>query len=260
VNTAAQKIYLRYTQLRESGINATDSLNQLREVIVPLPKEGKHELARAIRVLESGEIQPPQNPAVRKVDRPLIKRIQEKKPSEEMVTCAKCGKPNKPQEAICYSCGAFLSNSKQATRALLETDELFFDHEYFGPDSVLSLQARGATDIDLNESYQIRPQDSEGDLVIGRLGDGSTLVPDIDLSEHQADERGVSRLHLTLHYDGRSNTLLVMDMGSANGSFINGQRLHPNEVRILRNGDELRLGKLVTSVTFYRLGWDESIG
>jgi hypothetical protein len=197
---------------------------------------------------------------VQKVDKPIIKRIQDTKPVEEMVSCPKCGKPNKPQEAICFSCGSFLSHSKQATRALLETDELFFDHEYFGPDSVLSLQVRGATDIDLTQSYEIRPQESEGDLVIGRFGDGSTLVPDIDLTEHHAEQRGVSRLHLSLHYDPRNNNLLVMDMGSANGTFINGQRLHPNEVRLLRNGDELRLGKMVMAVAFYRLGWDEGLG
>lgn len=259
VNNAAQKIYVRYTQLREAGTNATDALNQLRDVIGLLPKEDKHELAHTIRALEAGEIQAPQSNVVKKVDKPVIKRISEQK-SEEMVKCPKCGKMNKPQEAICFSCGSFLSNSKQATRALLETDELFFDHEYFGPDSLLSLQVRGATDIDLNHSYDIRPQESEGDLVIGRFGDGSTLVPDIDLTEHHAEQRGVSRLHLTLHYDERSNNLLVMDMGSANGTFINGQRLHPNEVRILRNGDELRLGKMVMSVAFYRMGWDESLG
>lgn len=260
MNNAAQKIYVRYTQLREAGTNATDALNQLRDLIAPLPKEDKHELARTIRALEAGEIQPPQSTVVQKVDKPVIKRIADPKPAEETVNCPKCGKPNRPQEAICYSCGSFLSNSKQATRALLETDELFFDHEYFGPDSLLSLQVRGATDIDQTQSYEIRPQESDGDLVIGRFGDGSTLVPDIDLTEHHAEQRGVSRLHISLHYDGRSNNLLVMDMGSANGTFINGQRLHPNEVRILRNGDELRLGKMVMAVAFYRLGWDESLG
>lgn len=262
MNTAAQKIYNRYIQLRETGVNAADALNQLREAIATLPKEDKHELARVIRAQESGEAQtPPQPQVVKKVEKPVIKRISSPPPAaEETIKCPKCGKPNKPQEAICFSCGSFLSNSRQATRALLETDELFFDHEYFGPDSLLSLQVRGATDVDLNHSYEIRPQDSQGDLVIGRFGDGSTLVPDIDLTEHHAEQRGVSRLHLTLHYDARNNTLLVMDMGSANGTFINGQRLHPNEVRLLRNGDELRLGKLVMSVAFYRLGWDESFG
>lgn len=262
MNNTAQKIYVRYTQLREAGTTATDALNQLRDAIAKLSKDDKHELARTIRALEAGEIQPPAAPPspVKKVDTPVIKRIQDQKPpEEEMVNCPKCGKANRANEAICFSCGTFLSNSKQATRALLETDELFFDHEYFGPDSLLSLQVRGSTDIDLTQSYEIRPQESEGDLVIGRFGDGTTLLPDIDLTEHHAEQRGVSRLHISLHYDGRSNNLLVMDMGSANGTFINGQRLHPNEVRILRNGDELRLGKMVMAVAFYRLGWDESL-
>ena len=43
---------------------------------------------------------------------------------------------------------------------------------------------------------------------------------------------------------------LVSDLGSANGSFINGQRLLAKEIRVLRHGDELRLGKLVMTVSF----------
>ena len=45
-------------------------------------------------------------------------------------------------------------------------------------------------------------------------------------------------------------TVLVSDLGSANGSFINGQRMMPKEVRVLRHGDELRLGKLVLLASF----------
>jgi predicted component of type VI protein secretion system len=161
---------------------------------------------------------------------------------------------------LCYSCGDFLhpGNSKQATRALLETNEMFYSDEFFTSESVLSLNVRGATDIDMTHTYEIRPQDSKTELVIGRRTDNSPMIPDIDLTEHHAEQRGVSRLHVTLRYDAQHNNLTVMDMGSANGTFLNGQRLHPNEVRTLRSGDELRLGKLVMSVTFYRLGWDDS--
>jgi pSer/pThr/pTyr-binding forkhead associated (FHA) protein len=42
-----------------------------------------------------------------------------------------------------------------------------------------------------------------------------------------------------------------VDRASANGTFVNGQRLHRNEVRVLRNGDDIRLGRLVLSAKFY---------
>jgi pSer/pThr/pTyr-binding forkhead associated (FHA) protein len=46
------------------------------------------------------------------------------------------------------------------------------------------------------------------------------------------------------------NTVVIVDLDSVNHTYINGQRLHPKEVRVLRDGDELRLGKLSIKVTF----------
>jgi pSer/pThr/pTyr-binding forkhead associated (FHA) protein len=109
---------------------------------------------------------------------------------------------------------------------------------------------RGSTDIDRNNVYEIRPQ-TEGEITIGRWTEDSETVPTIDLSQHRAEERGVSRRHLNVHYDHNDKVLRVVDRGSANGTYVNGQHLHRNEIRVLRNGDELRLGKLVMSVKFY---------
>jgi pSer/pThr/pTyr-binding forkhead associated (FHA) protein len=58
----------------------------------------------------------------------------------------------------------------------------------------------------------------------------------------------VSRMHAGLRRQG--DTLVLTDLGSLNYTFINGQRVHPHEVRILRNGDELRIGQLKMRVYF----------
>jgi predicted component of type VI protein secretion system len=42
----------------------------------------------------------------------------------------------------------------------------------------------------------------------------------------------------------------VTDLGSANSTFLNGQRLMPHEPRVLRDNDEVRLGRLVFRVNF----------
>ena len=76
------------------------------------------------------------------------------------------------------------------------------------------------------------------------------MRPDIDLSEHNAGELGVSRLHVALQYNAKNNLLSLSDMKSANGTFINGQKLYPQEVRVLRDGDELRLGRMVLRAYF----------
>ena len=44
--------------------------------------------------------------------------------------------------------------------------------------------------------------------------------------------------------------LNLIDLGSVNGTYLNGQRLIPNQPRVLRDGDEIKFGKLVCYVYF----------
>ena len=74
------------------------------------------------------------------------------------------------------------------------------------------------------------------------------MKPDIDLAAFNAEELGVSRLHAVLKR--HENTVSISDLNSKNNTYINGQRLHPNEVRALRDGDEIRLGRLAMKVSF----------
>ena len=163
------------------------------------------------------------------------------------VNCLHCGKTNQRHEVFCYSCGQLLEPVKGAfdTRVLSEPTSTPLDSEHFGPDSVLVLRVRGST-----ENYEARPQKSDHEIIIGRSTKGSVLSPDIDLTNRQATDLGVSRLHLSIKFDAEHEAVLVADLGSANGSFINGQRMMPKEVRVLRHGDELRLGKLVLLASF----------
>ena len=86
------------------------------------------------------------------------------------------------------------------------------------------------------------------ETTIGRTSQQSTVQPDVDLSVFDAENLGVSRLHVTLRR--HEDTITVIDLNSRNATFINGQRLHPQEVRVLRDGDEIRLGKLTMKVAF----------
>ena len=63
-----------------------------------------------------------------------------------------------------------------------------------------------------------------------------------DLSDFRAGERGVSRNHcqISLH----DSHLSITDLGSTNGTFINGKRLLPYKAYMLKKGDELALGRL----------------
>jgi pSer/pThr/pTyr-binding forkhead associated (FHA) protein len=42
--------------------------------------------------------------------------------------------------------------------------------------------------------------------------------------------------------------VLVMDLGSVNGTYVNGKRLNPNVEQTVNNGDIISLGKLKMQV------------
>ncbi len=71
---------------------------------------------------------------------------------------------------------------------------------------------------------------------------------EVNLGPYGAREKGVSRLHATLRVDRQQ--VLLMDLGSSNGTQLNGTPLAPNEPARLESGDEIRLGKLSIKVHF----------
>jgi len=162
------------------------------------------------------------------------------------VVCPRCGKPNNPNDIFCAYCGNFMrteAGNFETTR-LDDPDMISHGPDFFGPDSTLVLVIDSTS-----YSYKVQPQRYKHETVIGR-SEGSTMKPDIDLTQHNAGEMGVSRLHVALQYNAKNNLLSVSDMKSANGTFINGQKLYPQEVRVLRDGDELRLGRLLLHIYF----------
>ncbi len=79
------------------------------------------------------------------------------------------------------------------------------------------------------------------DMVMGRrAGDEEAL--EIDLSRYGAGQLGVSRRHAQIHVQGAE--LFISDLGSTNGTRLNGALLPPNQPVRLRDGDELELGQL----------------
>ncbi len=81
-----------------------------------------------------------------------------------------------------------------------------------------------------------------GLAVIGRSDLESGAQPDLDLSPFEAQAHGVSRHHAVLvPTDGE---LCVIDLDSANGTWLNGKYLHPGRKYRLRSGDTVEFGTL----------------
>jgi len=89
--------------------------------------------------------------------------------------------------------------------------------------------------------------EGRSEYLLGREGDNQEL-PDVNLNLYRGREQGVSRLHALLRMERRRWWL--MDLGSTNGTWLNGTPLTAHEPVRLENGDEIRLGKLAIKVNF----------
>jgi pSer/pThr/pTyr-binding forkhead associated (FHA) protein len=93
----------------------------------------------------------------------------------------------------------------------------------------------------LIDSGQLLPL-TEGDHTLGRSTGQQPILPDVDLTPFGAFEEGVSRLHATLKV--KPGGAIVTDLGSVNGTRVNGKKLPAHLPQALEHGDVIQLGKL----------------
>ncbi|MEM8602797.1 MAG: FHA domain-containing protein, partial [Cyanobacteria bacterium P01_H01_bin.121] len=98
--------------------------------------------------------------------------------------------------------------------------------------------SRGATLLHIRTNTVIPLQPTQSLFQIGKAND--KYPPDIDLSSYP-DAEVVSRVHARLRRQG--NHYQLEDMGSSNGTFINGAALPRDDYQILQDGDRLSFGK-----------------
>jgi hypothetical protein len=251
------EIFNEYRRMRQGDLDSKASLRALRIYIEPLPRDDKEELASRLRAWERDQSQQPEpEPRAPRRSSSVIKPLKSSpraanRDDSTWVECQNCSARNRMEDVFCYACGHMLADVKDAmsTRHFASATDELFNKDYFGPDSVLVLQLR-----DQEKRIALRPQTRSQELVLGRSTQNNAMRPDVDLSRVNAEELGVSRLHLSLSYDPESNTIQIADLGSSNGTFVNGQKLHPKEVRILRHGDDLRLARLPMRVRYQHPG------
>jgi pSer/pThr/pTyr-binding forkhead associated (FHA) protein len=93
------------------------------------------------------------------------------------------------------------------------------------------------------ESEKVIDIPDQDEFTIGRFVDGQVITPDVDLNLYDAYDKGISRLHATIRIDRSKKMVFVIDLGSANGSSVNGYEIPANSEVPLNHGDVLTLGK-----------------
>lgn len=165
-----------------------------------------------------------------------------------MIVCSNCRHPNMAGAMFCSECGAPLVPEDMQITQNIKTGQV---KEPFQkppiPDAPAAVpQTRSWATLHMLDTGQVLPLTERNEFTLGRITEGQPIMPDIDLAPYQAYASGVSRLHAVLKREG--NHVFIMDLGSSNGTFVNGKRLTPNVDQALANGDVIALGKLKIQV------------
>lgn len=175
-----------------------------------------------------------------------------------MILCPNCQHQELPGALFCSECGAQLVSGDTLTQSFdharsdMHTTNIF---KTIGFDSI-------STEIpeieDREAIVSLRFVDSEKtihlsgrqEFSLGRIAEGQPILPDVDLSDYEAYSQGVSRLHASIKVGVQK--ISIMDLGSSNGTRVNGQKIVPHVDYPLKNGDIIALGKLRFQLIVHR--------
>ncbi len=161
-----------------------------------------------------------------------------------MIECPSCGRQHRPGTLFCSECGVYLlTGGPLRTEPLPESSSPASRADPWGADAGKPEEAPQATlTIIVQESARQISLTGSNEYVLGRLDATRGVFPDVDLTPDGGLDGGVSRRHARIHK--QRTQFFIEDLGSANGTFLNGQRLTPYLPHPLRDKDEIQLGRV----------------
>jgi pSer/pThr/pTyr-binding forkhead associated (FHA) protein len=152
------------------------------------------------------------------------------------VSCS-LGHVNPDGSMFCDECGERLEPQAATAPAPISTASS-------APAAVVSAPAATATVAKLVVEADNATFDLSGksEAMIGREDPVSNIYPDVDLTPHGGEEGGVSRLHAKIFLQG--SQYMIEDQNSTNFTFVNRQKLQPKTPTPIKDGDEIRLGRV----------------
>jgi hypothetical protein len=174
--------------------------------------------------------------------------------------CPTCGYANRTGVLVCENCGTNLisgDSSVLGTRKFHgQDDEAKEGSPGLSTAEVQALKSAGTEVFD--ESMVLRLEIDgaptpiliypKAETALGRRDPATGTMPDVDLTSFAGYRMGVSRHHAVIRLNNKR--LEVYDLGSSNGTLVNGVRLAPHQPYPLRDGDEITLGKMVLRAIF----------
>jgi hypothetical protein len=168
--------------------------------------------------------------------------------SDPPVFCPVCGQYSAPNVKQCAHCGQPIRPSEiQITRQLFRGPLMLPaerpGQDYFAPEANAVLQ--------FLPSGLVLSLKLDKPAILGRESESLETVDCIDLTDLNAVRHGVSRHHCQFRREGMQ--LVVSDLHSTNGTYLNDRRLEAGKFAVVLDGDKLILGTLHLLVTFSSL-------
>jgi pSer/pThr/pTyr-binding forkhead associated (FHA) protein len=165
--------------------------------------------------------------------------------------CSRCQHENMVGALICENCGALLiveqSGRTKKTRKFSPDDDTEPSAPIEPGTKTFETSAKLSLLLGEDEEQIVELADG-GEVTIGRADKHTSVQPTVNLEYMRAWEYGVSRLHVAIRRSGPD--LYLLDLGSTNGTFLNGERLASREPALLHHQDRVRLGRFEIVVSF----------
>jgi len=169
-----------------------------------------------------------------------------------MIKCPNCHHEELPGSLYCSECGTQLVVSQTTTTQHIQRNPT--DVLVVTPPSQMppkpgihpDTEAEFKVFLSFVDSGKVIELSGQTEYTLGRTSEGQPILPDIDLSPFDAYSKGVSRLHAALKI--QSHRVVITDLGSSNGTRVNGQKIVPHVDYPLNHGDMISLGKFALQI------------
>jgi hypothetical protein len=160
-----------------------------------------------------------------------------------MIICPNCQNKEMSGAIYCSKCGSQLVEINNATQKIHTAETRVEAARNTGNNQVPPpVHLQSWISLNMMETGQILPLADRNEFSLGRSAEGQPIIPDVDLTPFNAYTNGVSRLHAVLKRI--KDKIVIMDLGSSNGTYLNGGRLAPYIEMPVAHGDVIYLGKL----------------
>jgi hypothetical protein len=171
-----------------------------------------------------------------------------------MIECPNCRHQEFVGTFFCSECGTRLIQANNPPDISLSTKHIDVDTMTTKPATPEGPELASGAFIGLRiiKSGKIISLLGRENYTLGRSGKKQAIIPDVDLSDYEAYDSGVSRIHAEIQL--RKDGIFIIDLDSANSTLVNGKRLDPQSPYPIRHGDLLELGGMrVQLISRYRM-------